>query len=218
MSSLEEAISSGDPDVIKKRRSTIQGGMTKIQNRLDKLLLKSAGKFDHDRIKRLNVQGDHADLKKLFESFKIIDEAYQVYRPVGKDESAENALVEKEEQHYHEVVDKVYESLQLVADYEKSFLIYEAAQPDPEHAKKEAEEKSRKEALAKQLKDEETLRKKEADAASKAAEDKIKKELRANVLETELVFKESVGMFRTAKKCAEDMIRFARELSKEEVV
>ena len=66
---MEEAISSGDPDVIKKRRSAIQGGMTKIQNRLEKLLPKCAGKFDHEKIKRLNVQGDHADLKKLFESF-----------------------------------------------------------------------------------------------------------------------------------------------------
>ena len=203
---MEEAISSGDPDVIKKKRSTIQGQITKIQNHLDKLLLKSAGKFDHDRIRRLNVQGDHADLKKLFESFKIIDEAYQHYRPVGQDEPEENALVKKEEQHYDEVVDKVYESLQLVADYEKSFLIYEAGLPDPEHAKKEAEEKSRKEALAKQLKDKEALQKKEAETASKAAEEKIKKELKANVLKTELVFKESVGMFRTAKKCAEDMI------------
>ena len=156
---MEEAISSGDPEVIKKRRSTIQGGMTKIQNRLEKLLARSAGRFDHDKIKRLNVQGDHADLKKLFESFKIIDEAFQHYREAGKTEPEEEALVKKEEQHYDEVVDRVYESLQLVADYEESFQKYKAAQPDPDLAKKDAEEKASKAALAKQLKDEELLQK-----------------------------------------------------------
>ena len=35
---------------------------------------------------------------------------------------------------------------------------------------------------------------------------------------SEKAFKESVGMYRTAKKCAEDMTRFARQLNKEEVV
>ena len=121
MSSLEEAISSGDPDVINKRRSTIQGGMTKVQSRLEKLLAKSSGKFDYDRIKRLNVQGDHNDFKKLFEIFKIIDEAYQHHREVGKNETEEETFVKKQEQHYDEVVDKAYESLQLVADYEESY-------------------------------------------------------------------------------------------------
>lgn len=218
MSSLEEAISSGDPDVIKKRRSTIQGGMTKIQNRLGKLLQRSAGKFDHDRIKRLNVQGDHADLKKLFESFKMIDEAYQHYRAAGKDEPEEVALVKKQEEHYDEVVDKVYESLQLVADYEESYHLLKASQPDPDLAKKEAEEKASKAALAKQLKDEELLQKQEADAAAKAEEDRIKKELRANIVKKEKQYIEAVGRYRTAKKYSEDMTRFARGLSKEQVV
>ena len=180
MSSLEEAISSGDPDVIKRKRSTIQGMMTKIRNRLGKLLVKSAGMFDHDQIKRLHVQKDHTDLEKMLESFKIIYEAYQDHRVVGKDEAEEEDLVEKEGQHYDEVVDKVYESLQLVADYEKSFKLYEAAQPDSDLAKKEEEEKASKEALAKQLKNEEMIQKQEAEAAAKVDEDRIRKKLRAN--------------------------------------
>ena len=121
---MEEAISSGDPDVIKKRRSTIQGGMTKIRNRLEKLLTKSSDKFNHDTIKRLHVQRDHADLEKNLENFKIIDEAYQHHRQVGKDATEEEAIVKEQEEHYDEVVDKVYETLQLVADYEKIFKIY----------------------------------------------------------------------------------------------
>ena len=127
-----------------KRRSTIQGSMTSMRKRLDKLLAKTDGKFDHDNIKRLSVQRDHTDLEKLLESFKTIHQAYQHYGTVGKDEPEEESLVEKQEQYYDEVVDKVYQSLQLIADYEKSHKIYEAAQPDSDLAKKEAEEKAKK--------------------------------------------------------------------------
>ena len=166
MSSMEEAISSADPDMIKKRRSTIQGSMTNIRKRLDKLLVKRAGTFDHDNIKRFNVQRDHADLEKLLENFKIIHEAYQHHRDVGEEATEEEALVEKQEQHYNEVVDKVYESLELVANYEESYQKARAAQPDPDLAKKEEEEKASKEALAKQLKNEEMLQKQEAEDAA----------------------------------------------------
>ena len=47
---MEKDISSGDPEVIKKRRSTIQRMMTTVHNCLGKMLAKSAGKFDHDKI------------------------------------------------------------------------------------------------------------------------------------------------------------------------
>ena len=42
--------------------------------------------------------------------------------------------------------------------------------------------------------------------------------MRAKVVENELVYKESVEKYRTAKRCAEDMTKFARTLSTEEVV
>ena len=63
--------------------------------------------------------------------------------------------MEEQEQHYDE--DNVYKSLQLLADYEKSYKTYEASQPDHDLAKKEANEKFAKEVLVKQLKDEEAL-------------------------------------------------------------
>ena len=78
---------------------------------------------------------------------------------------------------------KFCESLQLHEDYEKSFQIYKAALPDPDLPKKEAKEKSSKEAIAKQLKQEKELQKQEA--ASKAKEEKIRKDLRAQVVETQ---------------------------------
>ena len=164
MASSEEAISSGDPEVIKKRRSTIQGMMTNNCKRLGNQLAKISGKFDHDKIKRFSVQRDQADLERLLESFKNIHEAYLYHREVGEDESEEKALVEKQEQHYDEVIDRIYESLELCADYEESYKTYKAAQPDPDLAKKEA------------------LQKQEAGAIAKAEEERIKKELRAEVL------------------------------------
>ena len=75
-----------------------------------------------------------------------------------------------------------------------------------------------KAALAKQLKDEELLQKQEAEAAARFEEDRIKKELRAKVVKKEKQYNEAVGRYRTAKKYAEDMTRFARGLSKEQVV
>ena len=73
-------------------------------------------------------------LKKLEESFEMLHQAYQEYRAPGKDATEEAELVEKQDQHYFEVIDKIYESLQLVAEYEKSYEIYQASQPDPELA------------------------------------------------------------------------------------
>ena len=196
MASSEEAISSGDPEVIKKRRSTIQGMMTNNCKRLGNQLAKIGGKFDHDKIKRFSVQRDQADLERLLESFKKIHEAYLYHRKVGEDESEEKALVEKQEQHYDEVIDRIYESLELCAEYQESS----------------------KEALAQQLRQEEELQKQEAGAVTKAEEGRIKKELRARVVKSELDYKESVGKYRTAMKNAEEMTKFARPLSKEEVV
>ena len=192
--------------------------MRKLQKSIGILLQKSEGKFEHGKIKRLRVQQEHAKLKKLEESFDEIHQAYLDCIDVAEDEPGESALLEKEDEHYEEVIDKLYETLQLYADYQEDYKIFKAAQPDPNLAKKEAEEKSTKETLVKQLKDEEAFQKQEAEAAKKAEDERIKKGLRAKVLQSELLFKESVGMFRTAKKCAEDMTRFAKELSREEVV
>ena len=156
---------------------------------MDKLLVKTAGQFDHTKIKRLEVQIDHASLKKHFENFQVIHEAYMEYRAEGKEARDEEALVLQDENHYQEVKSKICESLQLLEDYEESFKNYKLALPDPNLARKEAEERSSKEALAKQLKQEEELQKQEVEAAAKAEGDRVKKELRAKVVESELDFK-----------------------------
>ena len=218
MATIEDVIASKDPEVIKKRRSTIQRWTTGVRNNLDRLLVKTAGKFDHSQIKRLEVHDDHTSLKKHYENFQVIHGAYMEYRPEGKDSTEEETLVLQDEKHYQEVRGKIFESLKLIEDYEESYKSYKASQPDPELARREAEEKSTKEALAKLLKEEEALQKRETEAAGQAEEERNKKELRAKVVESEVVFKKSVGMYQTAKKYAEEMTRFARELNKEEVV
>ena len=50
------------------------------------------------------------------ENFDEIYQDYLHYREVGKDETKETALVEEQEQHYEEVMNKQYESLQLYTD------------------------------------------------------------------------------------------------------
>ena len=218
MATLEDVISTKDPEAIKRKRSAIQGMITTVRKSLVKLLAKTAEKFDHAKIQRLRVQGEHAGLKKHQQNFIIIHEAYLQYRELGKDNIEEQTLVEKQENHYEEVVDKIYESLQLYADYEESYKLYMAAQPDPEREKKDAEEKFSKEVLAQKLRDEEAVQKQEAAKAAEAEDDRIKKELIAKVVKREQFFKEAVGMYRTAKKFAEDVSKFAKGLSKEQVV
>ena len=98
MASLEDAISSEDPKVIKNKRSSIQGMMNKLQNSLRKLPTKSEDKFDHDKIKRLRVQQEHTKLKRLEENFDEIHQAFLHYREEGKDEPEESSILEKEDQ------------------------------------------------------------------------------------------------------------------------
>ena len=76
MATIEDVIRSQDPEAIKKKRSTIQRFLTGVRNNLDKLLVKTAGKFDHSIIKRIQVHINDASLKKDFENFQVIDKAY----------------------------------------------------------------------------------------------------------------------------------------------
>ena len=64
MASLEEVISSKDPAAIKKKRSAIQGMMTTIEKNIDKLLVKTDGQFQHEKIQRLRVEGEIATLRR----------------------------------------------------------------------------------------------------------------------------------------------------------
>jgi hypothetical protein len=89
-----------------------------IRNNLDKLLVNTADNFDHIKIQRLQVHSDCASLRR--HHTKIIQEAYVEYRDEGKDVKEEESLVLKDEIYRQEVMDKLFESLQLIEDYEES--------------------------------------------------------------------------------------------------
>ena len=138
MATLEDVISTQDPERIKKKRSTIQKLATGVRNILDKLLVRTAGQFDHSSIKRLEVHGHHANLKKHYANFQVIHEAYMEFRAKGKDAAKEETLVLQDEKHFEELRTKIFESLQLIEDYEESYKIFLASQPDPVREKKMA--------------------------------------------------------------------------------
>ena len=83
MATIEDVIATKDPEAIKKRRSTVQRWTTGVRNNLDRLLVKTAGKFDHSKIERLEVHDDQASLKKHYEDFKVIHGAFMEYRAEG---------------------------------------------------------------------------------------------------------------------------------------
>ena len=75
--------------------------ITNIQKSLGKLLARTAAQAKLKRMKRT-----------LTRSTRII----YTNEEVGKDETKETALLEEQGQHYEEVMNKLYESLQLYTD------------------------------------------------------------------------------------------------------
>ena len=94
MASFEEVISSGDPEVFKKRRSTIQGMMTNICKRLGNQLAKISGKFRQGKLPRLQVQSEHGSLK-FQEEGEIV---YEAFHFDGMDDEIEEESPEFPEQ------------------------------------------------------------------------------------------------------------------------
>ena len=76
MASVQEIVSTKNLEEIKRKRSTIKGRLTSIQNHMADLLVMTAGRFDHAKIERDKVLNDLATLKKNQESFEIIHEAF----------------------------------------------------------------------------------------------------------------------------------------------
>ena len=95
MASCQEIVSTKDPDEIKKRRKTIKGMLTSIQNHMAGLLEKTAGSFDHAQIERPKVLTDLAKLKKNEEDFDLLHMAYIHYRERGKTEPEDEAFMLK---------------------------------------------------------------------------------------------------------------------------
>ena len=69
MTTIEEVVASRDPEGIKKKRTTIKRLATGFRYSLYRLFVKTAGKFDHSQIKRLDVHDHHDSLKKHYANF-----------------------------------------------------------------------------------------------------------------------------------------------------
>ena len=164
---MEEVIRSEDPKLIKTRRDTIQEGMTSIEKSMRRLLARIAGKFDHGKIPRLQVQSENESLKKFHEEFEIIHKAYLQYG-MDDDIEGESPEFQVEMKLTSDVKDGFYESLHLYVDYEESYKIYKAAFPDPNLVTNYVKEVSMKEALAWQLNEEVALKPQEVDGAVEA--------------------------------------------------
>ena len=109
------------------------------------------------------------------------------------------------------MMEKIYKLPELYAEYQEIYKKHKAAQPYTELESKVLEEEAAKETRAKQLKEEESQKKAEAELAAK-------KQLQAIVLKKEQDFKETLGMFRNARKFAEEMTKFVKTLIREVLV
>ena len=77
--------------------------MTTIEKNIDKLLVKTDGQFQHEKIQRLRVEGEIATLRRYQGNFESIHEAFLQYREEGQDSTEEETLVEQQEKHYDNV-------------------------------------------------------------------------------------------------------------------
>ena len=130
MASVEDIVASQNFDAIKRKRSSTQSMITIVSKSLNKLLKTENGNFDHSAIDRSRVLSEHGKLVKFHENFDVIHQAFIEFREIGENDSAESLLVEQDEQHYNEVVDKIYGSLKLFEQYEKSFGLCNPAEPN----------------------------------------------------------------------------------------
>ena len=194
MASVEDIVASQNFDAIKRKRSSTQSMITIVSKSLNKLLKTENGNFDHSAIDRSRVLSEHGKLVKFHENFDVIHQAFIEFREIGENDSAESLLVEQDEQHYNEVVDKIYGSLKLFEQYEKSFGLSNPAEPNSVNSE------------SKIMTDTEPV-------TGTANKDQI----RAAVIKAELLFNESMGLLRTAKAKAAELVAFAKDMSTEQL-
>ena len=141
----EEALKSTDPILIKNARSVVKGKVTSAVKSIEALDKDSAGEFDHTKISRTNALASKTKLETNFELVRKLHEHYCIYREKEKDDTSEEALVEKDENYITEVELNAHKALDVFAEYDCSFAAQEKAKADTETRK--AEEKASFEAI-----------------------------------------------------------------------
>ena len=195
MATIDEIIASHDIEAIKRKRSSIVSMITIVTKGISRGLVRVNGEFDHSVISRVRIEDEYAKLLKFQNSFDTIHQAFMEYREINEDSALEEQSIEQDEIYYNKVVDKIYESLQLYSEYEKSYKLYKGAlsvsQSDQNSALPEKENNSVVE---------------------------NKEQLRLVSVKAEQSFKEAFGKYKTIKDRAALLIEFAKDLSHEQLV
>ena len=127
MATIDEIIASHDIEAIKRKRSSIVSMITIVTKGISRGLVRVNGEFDHSVISRVRIEDEYAKLLKFQNSFDTIHQAFMEYREINEDSALEEQSIEQDEIYYNKVVDKIYESLQLYSEYEKSYKLYKGA-------------------------------------------------------------------------------------------
>ena len=104
----------------------ISSDVASLNALVNALVNDTAGDFDHSRIRRTNAVTAYSKLVANLELIKGLHEVYCIHRRRGKDDTHEEALLEKAEEYVTELKLKAHQAVDSFAEYEKSFTAAEA--------------------------------------------------------------------------------------------
>ena len=190
MASVQEVIASFDLEKIKGRRTACKRMLSILRKQLETKLAKTGAEpegFDHAKIPRNKVLDDFSKVRKYQKDFEELHFAWLSCRPEDDDVEEEKKLAEKDDSYYEEVTTVAQELLEMSEEYEASYMIFEAAKPDPDKDKHEAESKAR-------------------DALAAQTEETRKEE---NIMVKERLFNRAWAVYSTHKKEAAELVKYA---------
>ena len=124
MSSGREALKSDEPSIVKNARGKIKVQVTIALKKLEGLLNKKDGKFDHDQISELEISKYQKRLKDNFDLFDNLHQRYCFLRPVCADEDTEMKEQQVDFDYFDETEIKYDALINLHAEYSESLVKY----------------------------------------------------------------------------------------------
>ena len=124
MSSGREALKSDEPSIVKNARGKIKVQVTIALKKLEGLLNKKDGKFDHDQISELEISKYQKRLKDNFDLFDNLHQRYCFLRPVCADEDTEMKEQQVDFDYFDETEVKYDALINLHAEYSESLVKY----------------------------------------------------------------------------------------------
>ena len=110
---VTEALASTDDKIIKQLRGTEKGRVTRLVDRILKILQNPDGASDnHDEVKKTELS-----LEKAFKDVQKLHDGYQWYRSKGKDATEEETIEIEQNDYIMKIEDKYHEGLVLIGKY-----------------------------------------------------------------------------------------------------